>query len=133
MFHDQLRAALPLTDGQVVRTVPDIPTYQGAFRSVLFLADARAKPLGELLLPALHRAEQLKVSRLSIPALRTGAAAGEYERSTLEVAQQLCAAVQGFAATGPQHLQEIKFVILGDPSMAGLFSWILTRKSSSLL
>jgi O-acetyl-ADP-ribose deacetylase (regulator of RNase III) len=74
MFHDQLKAALPLTDGQVVLTVPDVPTYQGAFRSVLFLADMRAKPLGELLLPALHRADQLKVSRLSIPALRTGAA-----------------------------------------------------------
>ena len=129
MFHDQLRAALPLEDGQVVLTVPDVPTYRGTFRSVLFLADARARPLGEIVLFALREAERLQVSTLSFPALRTGAAAGEYERSSLEVAQQLCAAVQDFTASKPRHVTQIQFVILGDPSMEELLSWMLARGS----
>lgn len=132
MFHDQLQAALPLTDGQVVLAVPDTPAYRGAFRSVLFLADARARPLGELVLPAFHRAEQLKMSCVSVPALRTGAAAGQYERSTLEVVQQLCTAAQDFIACQPSYVQQIQFVVLGDPSMEDLFAWMLARKSTLL-
>jgi O-acetyl-ADP-ribose deacetylase (regulator of RNase III) len=130
MFHDQLKAALPLADGQVVLAVPDTSTYKGTFRSVLFLADARNRPLGELVLLALQEAERLGMGQLSIPALRTGAAAGVYEHSTLEVAQQLCEAVQRFEAGQPQHVKQIRFVIFGDPSMQGLFSWLLARKSS---
>lgn len=132
MFHDQLNAALPLADGQTVLTVPDIPVYQGVFRSVLFLADAHARPLSELVLLALQKAEQLEMSLLSIPALRTGAAAGKYEHSTFEVAQQLCTAVQRFAASQPRHVRRIQFVIFGDPSMEDLFSWMLARGSVTI-
>jgi O-acetyl-ADP-ribose deacetylase (regulator of RNase III) len=112
-FHRQAAPILiGAPDGEVAIARAQQP-HDGAFRSVVFVADNLRLSLYQILLTGLRAADQAGMASVTIPALRMGVMmdyGGPPEQKVLEMAQ----AVLDFQVEDHQ-IRDISFVVYGDP------------------
>lgn len=114
MFHSQAQAAMPLSDGSVI-FAPATGDHNGQFGSVVFLVDDLRRPLCELVTAGLQEAERQGLASILLPTIRTGVMAGSYE-TVEEALNGMAVAVREFVASNPVNVQQITFVVYGDPT-----------------
>lgn len=122
MFHPLV--PYNLRDGQAC-IVMATGAHAGAFKHVLFVGDDWKKPLQEIVVAALKRAEHAKLSTVSLPILRTGAAQRMTEDSKEQNMGAMVAGIKQFQASGPSHLQRIILVTYKDTSAERYFKQAL--------
>jgi len=116
MFHNQAASA-SLSDGVTV-FAQATQQHSGAFRAVLFVVDDLRRPLSQIVEIALKAADSAGVASVTLPAMRTGVMAGEYERTAQEAVAQIGIGVRNFVAEEPRSVRKITFVVYNDPSNA---------------
>lgn len=114
-FHLQVRAALPLTDGETVVARQTSP-HQGGFRNVVFVIDDLQRPLREVILAGLKAAESAGFHKVHLPTMRMGVMLGAVEKSVQEAVDEMAAGVRAFLESYPESVDEITFVVYKDPS-----------------
>ncbi len=113
-FHEQARPLLGAAEGTTVVAHTQSP-HPGKFESVVFVVDDLGIPLDQLLTAGLQAAYQAGLTRLTVPAMRTGvmfAAGGPVE----EKVAQMVRAARAFPAA-----LDVRFVVYGDPRLVELF------------
>lgn len=80
-FHDQAKE-YPLKDGDVIFAEGKNETN---FKNVIFSLDDAQRPVREVVLAGLLKAEAFELEKVTIPAIRLGLARGMYEKTDLEV------------------------------------------------
>jgi O-acetyl-ADP-ribose deacetylase (regulator of RNase III) len=113
MFHGQL-AHRSLGDGQAFYT-PAPAGHDGGFKDVVFVVDDLRQPLHKIVLAGLSCAEQEKLSFVSLPALRTGVMAGQYEKTIEEALDQTVEAIRLFEDMQPSYVRRIQIVVFQNP------------------
>lgn len=113
MFHNQA-AAVRLRDGDTVLAKAN-GSHGGAFRDVVFVVDDLRRPLSQIVEASLKAADEAGATSVTLPALRTGVMAGEYE-SPLQAIAQAGIGVRKFVGARPAHIRRITFVIYNDPA-----------------
>lgn len=116
VFHQQALQAMPLYDGDVIHATTDQP-HGGAFRSVLFVVDELERDLHLLVEAALVKADELGLSSITLPTMRTGVMAGKYEPSPLDALIELTSAIQLYVARPSRALSDITIVVYDDRDM----------------
>lgn len=113
MFHGQL-AHQPLEDGKACYT-PAPTGHDGSFKDVVFVIDDLRQPLHKIVLAGLSCAEQEKLSFVSLPTLRTGVMAGQYEKTIEEALDQTVEGIRMFEDMQPDYVRSIKIVVFQNP------------------
>lgn len=110
VFFDQIDQLPDLADGQIIYApVPCV--HNGKFRDVIYMIDNLQQPLDQLVRAALQTAEELHLAHVSLPAFRTGAMAGQYERTLEATADALIKGIKDFVASEPAYVQQITVAI----------------------
>lgn len=113
MFHGQL-VHQPLEDGKAFYT-PAPTGHDGGFKDVVFVIDDLRQPLHKIVLAGLSCAEQEKLSLVSLPALRTGVMAGQYEKTREAALDQTVEAIRMFEDMQPSYVRRIEIVVFRSP------------------
>lgn len=113
MFHSQAREAMPLTDGEVI-FARAMDGHKGRYGSVLFVVDDLERPLHEIIMAGLNEAEEQKLTRITLPTIRTGVMAGVYEFSVQAALMEMVLAIMNFRDTNPVNVQHITIVVYND-------------------
>jgi O-acetyl-ADP-ribose deacetylase (regulator of RNase III) len=125
MFHNQAANQMPLHDGQVV-FAPATLLHNGRFDNVIFVVDELVQPVHRFVRAALDEAESRSLEVISIPTLRTGVMAGNYETREQAVVW-LAIAVAEFVRTKPSNVREINIVVYNNTEDKDLLDLILDR------
>jgi O-acetyl-ADP-ribose deacetylase (regulator of RNase III) len=112
MFHNQARAAMPLSDGQIVYA-PKQGSHNGRFDAVLFIVDDLQQPLYELVTLALEAAVTHGLTSINIPTIRTGVMSDVYEPRS-QALSDLVRAVNDFVEKNSEKLDEVNIVVYGN-------------------
>lgn len=115
MFHGQL-AHQSLEEGKAIYT-PAPAGHDGSFGDVIFVIDDLHQPLHRIVLAGLSCAEQEKLSFVSLPVLRTGIMAGQYEATVEEALDQTVEAIRMFEDMQPSCVRRIQIVVFESPEI----------------
>lgn len=114
MFHHQARAAMPLSDGQVV-FARAMDGHDGRFSGVLFVVDDLKRPLREIVGAGLREAESQGLETLTLPTIRMGVMLGVCEPTREAALDEMALAVREFTASLWTSVRRISFVVYNDP------------------
>lgn len=118
-FGRQVEAAKPLRDGQTLIVGGDSGN-KGRFENVVFVADDMRRPLRELVSLGLQAADRAGLTRVSLPALRTGWNFGFLEKTYEQVVSETVKGVNAFLALRPANVKKISLVVHDNPRLLDL-------------
>jgi len=121
MFHHQATMALPFGDRRALLATGG-PANRGKFKNVLFVVDDLNRPLNEIVMRALRAADAFQMSTVTLPAIRTGHALGEYEPTAQLAVQRLIQGLRDFKVSNPRKVRSVRFVIYNDPQTVSLLT-----------
>jgi len=113
-FHKQAASASPLEDGQTV-VAKGKPGC--SIKNVVFVVDDLQRPLSEIVQAGLIAADEAGYRSVAVPTIRMGVMLGQVEKTDDEAYDQMHQGVQNFLSSGPECLEEIRFVVYDDTEM----------------
>lgn len=113
-FHAQARDRMPFSDGDAfIAKRGEI--RGGMFRDVLFVCDDWKRPLAGIVREALWRATDQEIGSVILPAMRTGAAFGQFEKTSAKAVLGLVTGVKQYLLNQPtESLKRIRIVVQPD-------------------
>jgi len=112
MFHSQA-AKVALENGKVV-FARSTHEHDGKFSNVIFVVDDLEWPLSEVILAALAEADKRGMRVVTLPALRTGVMAGEYEPTVQAALEMMASAIHNFSEGASSTVEQIRVVVYDD-------------------
>jgi O-acetyl-ADP-ribose deacetylase (regulator of RNase III) len=123
LFHSQAKAAMPLTDGQIIVAMGNGQKNNGAFRNVVFVVDDLKRPLHQIIFNGLVAASEAGFRSVTLPAVRLGVMRGVVEKSNREALAEIAKGIQLFLDEHPgTPLEQITFVVYSDSEIYNLLS-----------
>jgi O-acetyl-ADP-ribose deacetylase (regulator of RNase III) len=115
MFHDQVRKMLPLSHGATV-VAKSVGKHTGKFHNVVFVIDALAGPLRDVIYNGLVAASKEAYKTVALPTIRMGVMLGQVEKTPEEAVGEMVGGVARFFDENPDtSIESITFVVYVDP------------------
>lgn len=132
IYHNQLgQAAMNgrLSDLETVVAVGNHNLHNGEFDQVVFVVDDLESPLRKVIKAGLIAADNARIKKISIPAIRTGVMIGMVERSLEDISDELIEGIKEyFKECQNPYIEAIAFVTYNNPELDGILHNAIKRE-----
>ena len=120
-YHEQLRAAMPFRDLEIVVAKGNSAFHIGAFDNVIFVVDEVISSLDKVVYSGLTAAHREGYSKVIMPTIRMGIMIGRFERTPKETIERMATRINRFVEDNREtSLQDLTIFVYQNPAVAQL-------------